>query len=377
MSKYLDLGSSKLNESDLSIIGITTTVDSFFLASEINKILGTKLTLKKDFESYNEQTNKNCCFKHYYYYHQPYHLHNSLMENRNIDGAFLFSSKSMFDFIYVLIGRDHLRHSKNFVEKVKKIDNVSLVQIIHPLVREEENKESKKSVTVHVINMFNEPSPLKISKPAKKKHIQQKLNLTNFFEDIDFNIDNIMNEHRLFIAFKVLLPDSMISKSKALCEAMATVPFTRTLSSNQHITLAFFGSVSAKRMKEITLVSENIIRGFEPIEVSFDRISFFKDKNSEMVFYFGIKDNPILNSLSQRLRKAYKDNCIFFDNKPFVPHVTICRLNKALLKEQEEVLFERIKVIHSSRQKITLSAPILFESISINGVLRYNICNRF
>src|SRR5574344_82982 len=141
MDKTLITNISTLKHEYLSIIGITTTMDGFYLASKINKLIFTKLTLNKDFESYKPENNRICYFKHYYYFHPPYRLHNFLLANHNSEGCFLFETLNMYDFVYVLMGRDNAQYAQNFINKIRLLDNVSLVKLIDTTGQEQLSTE--------------------------------------------------------------------------------------------------------------------------------------------------------------------------------------------------------------------------------------------
>ena len=66
MSKELELTAPNISSKDLTIIGITTTINSFSLAQHINNELLTNLTLYKDFESYDKDKDMTNNFKNYY-----------------------------------------------------------------------------------------------------------------------------------------------------------------------------------------------------------------------------------------------------------------------------------------------------------------------
>jgi|GEM_PF-1951820 2''-5'' RNA ligase len=376
MDKTLITNISTLKPEDLSIIGITTTMNGFSLASKINKLIFTKLTLNKDFESYKPENKRTCYFKHYYYFYPPYRLHNFLLSNHNSEGCFLFETLNMYDFVYVLMGRDNVQYAQNFINKVRLLDNVLLVKLIDTTGQEEQPLE--KSVTkVQVLDMFEVVTCMPKTKSVKKKTRPKKIDFSSFFEDICFNLDNIMNEHRLFLAFKTLLPDVMIARAKSFCYSLSTLPYEPTLQTNYHITLAFFGLVSTKRMRQIIAVSENILKNFRPIEIAFEGISYFVQPDGQIIFYFSLKESAELNALAQSLHRAYEQNNIHFDNQNFVPHISICKLFASVSQEQKHYVLRNVESMPSLRQKITLSAPILFESFSVGGAARYDIRTQF
>ena len=67
MNKELSEIHSEITDTEITIIGIATTVSGFSLAQDINNLFETKLKLFKDFECYNKEIDQITYFKNYYY----------------------------------------------------------------------------------------------------------------------------------------------------------------------------------------------------------------------------------------------------------------------------------------------------------------------
>lgn len=375
MSKELELTAPNISSKDLTIIGITTTINSFSLAQHINNELLTNLTLFKDFESYDKDKELTNNFKNYYYYNTPNRLHNFLISNKNNDNKLLFSENIKFDYIYVFIGRDHIKHGKTFIDKIKNVPNIVLAQTIHPISStKDEFIESKKEI-VQTFDLFDEKPKLIKQKRINKKSKKESHNLSQFIEDLDFNIENVMFEKRIFLAYKIQFNEKIIDIISNIIHIYSHEDFKPIPIENYHLTLAFIGNISKKHIKDIIITTQDIAKQLNNIEIEIDKIGFFEDKKDNLVIWLGIKENKELNEVSKTIRKTYKENNINYSSTEFLPHITIGKIKNLKEKEKNK---EKIKSLYNiPSQKLILTKPILFESISIENKIRYDIIESF
>ena len=138
MNKELSELYSDITPDEITIVGISTSIGGLSLVQKINSLLKINLSLFKDFESYNKDTNTISLFKNYYYDNSQYRLKTFLFSNKNkenkilLDDKKLLKEKKAFDYIYILLGRDHMRHAENLIEHIREIPNISLVRRIYP-----------------------------------------------------------------------------------------------------------------------------------------------------------------------------------------------------------------------------------------------------
>ena len=374
MSKELELNAPNISSNDLTIIGITTTMNSFSLAQHINTELLNNLTLFKDFEGYDKEKDQTNNFKSYYYYNAPNRLHNLLISNKNNEDKLLFDENKTIDYIYVLIGRDHRKHAKTFLNKIKHVPNIVLAQTIHPVPNTKKQSLETK-VLAQTFDIFGE-APINIT--SKKKNKKEKIespNLNQFIEDLDFNIENVMFEKSLFLAYKIIPNEAIITLTKNILKHYSQENIRPIQLENYHLTLAFIGNISKKHIKDIIITTQDITKQLNDIEIEIDKIGFFEGKRDNLVIWFGIKDNEELNQITKTIRKTYKENNINYYPTPFHPHITIAKIKD--LKEKEKTK-EKIKALFNIHpQKLTLTNPTLFESISIENTTRYDIIQSF
>jgi len=85
---------------------------------------------------------------------------------------------------------------------------------------------------------------------------------------------------------------------------------------NLHLTLAFIGEYPDPE-DVLTTLSDIEIR---PFAITLDRCGSFGD-----LWWAGIKDSPVLETVARRVRRALAANGIPFDRKRFSPHITLVR----------------------------------------------------
>jgi 2'-5' RNA ligase len=73
-----------------------------------------------------------------------------------------------------------------------------------------------------------------------------------------------------------------------------------------------------------------------PFHAELSGFGFFPSFKNPKVFWIGIKEQPELLKLKQDIDKGLDNFNIFYDKKPFSPHLTIGRI-KSLLKIKPEI----------------------------------------
>lgn len=87
-----------------------------------------------------------------------------------------------------------------------------------------------------------------------------------------------------------------------------------------HITLAFLGAIPNTQIHTLEGIGNEII--IPSFELTICKASYWKNK----IFWLGFNETPKeLKALVVNLRSLLANNGIPFDEKPFVPHVTLLR----------------------------------------------------
>ena len=375
MSKELKSISSEITSNELSIIGISTTLNGLSLAQSINSLLNTDLRLCKDFESYNKEENQSYCFKNYHYSNEIHHLKHFLISNKNNDNKLLIKTHIKYDYIYVIIGRDNNIYASDFTEKIKKVQNIQLVRNIHPTSTTKEHFKQD-VMPVEMLDIFGNPSitPIKAKKtPAKKS--ETGIAIKQFIDDIEYYLGNVMSNKRIFLAYNVVLSSEILSSIDKLYKHFSKENISLIPKENYHLTLQFIGESTFKQINNIISSTKEILEQSQPIEVEIDKIYYFPNNGKHLTVTLSIKENTLLKELYKSIHNEYLKLNLSLSNKEFIPHITIAKIhsveNVSLLIQEIDTLFK------ISPLKLQLSKPILFESISIGNKVRYDIVKVF
>lgn len=135
---------------------------------------------------------------------------------------------------------------------------------------------------------------------------------------------------RGFIAFD--LPENIKKEIKKTQEELKLFKIQAkwVKSENFHLTLAFLASINQEQVSHIKKILASINRLIEtPISLQLKKISGFPDVLKSRVIFVDL-DGEIkrLNHLVTNLRNELKEKKIWFDEKPFVPHLTLGRFKK-------------------------------------------------
>ncbi len=130
---------------------------------------------------------------------------------------------------------------------------------------------------------------------------------------------------RLFLA--LLLPDEVISFLSSLAKKL---PGRFLPPENLHLTLFFFGQVGEEKAGEIEEVLSKAAWEEKPFVISLSDLSFFPNFSRPRGIWVkvGGQDETRLFSFRQKLKEALSAKNIDFDQKPFLPHITLTRFSK-------------------------------------------------
>ena len=128
---------------------------------------------------------------------------------------------------------------------------------------------------------------------------------------------------RLFIAAE--LPQNMLD---ALAETSAllrgSVRGRYVAPDSFHVTLAFLGEVPIERIDAAAAALEDACRGYERFDVSFGSLGSF-GKRTAATLWQGFDDAGDLPALARSVRAELAARGFAFDEKNFLPHVTLMR----------------------------------------------------
>lgn len=91
---------------------------------------------------------------------------------------------------------------------------------------------------------------------------------------------------------------------------------------NIHMTLAFVGEVPQSDVMAYEEILEEL--HLMPLTLDCRHLGTFKKKSKE-ILWLGTEKNPSLLDLEKQLRKALKNEGLSFDDRKFIPHITLGR----------------------------------------------------
>lgn len=116
---------------------------------------------------------------------------------------------------------------------------------------------------------------------------------------------------------------------------------------NVHLTIAFLGSIDNKQVVVIKKILSPINRLIEkPIKLRLRNLSAFPNvSRARIVFVDLFAEIERLNDLALKIRNELKNKRIWFDEKPFIAHLTLGRFKKP---ENLTYLIKKIVIEHVS-----------------------------
>lgn len=128
---------------------------------------------------------------------------------------------------------------------------------------------------------------------------------------------------RTFLALE--LPEQFKDETAGMARQLSAVVDARyTPRENYHITLAFLGETSEVQVRDAIDALEETASVISPIPLLPDGIGKF-GKSHNATLWLGIAKDPELMELAEKLRGALNERGIDFDEKAFLPHITLAR----------------------------------------------------
>ena len=109
------------------------------------------------------------------------------------------------------------------------------------------------------------------------------------------------------------------------------VPFA-----NYHITLVFIGNIPTTDVDKVMAVIDKGINGHGPFEVTVgDHCLFPPDQEKKGVLIASVQHDDQLMKIQDDLKKSFVANDYDIFERPYRPHVTLARLRRSKVKEEE------------------------------------------
>lgn len=128
---------------------------------------------------------------------------------------------------------------------------------------------------------------------------------------------------RSFVALG--LPEAFADEVAALSRCLSAVCEGRFVRpGNHHLTLAFLGEVGEAGARRAMDALDAACAGAGPVELVAEGLGTF-GRGRDATLWLGVEKNPGLAALAEHLREELLARGLCFDEKPFLPHVTIAR----------------------------------------------------
>ena len=170
---------------------------------------------------------------------------------------------------------------------------------------------------------------------------------------------------RIFIALDI--PEKIKKEiSKTQNQLKSSGVQTRLVKpNNTHLTLVFLGETAPNKVGEIEKILKEVSGQISPVNLWLEKIDCFPSPTKAKIIYLSLKGElGKLNALALKIRKLLKRQKINFDQKSFVPHLTLGRLKKlqnisGLLSKikilRQEFFVHQLKLIQST---LTPQGPV-------------------
>lgn len=138
-----------------------------------------------------------------------------------------------------------------------------------------------------------------------------------------------------------------------------------------HLTIAFIGEEPPEFKEKLTEMIQTSASGIPPFTVTPSYIDGFPHLHTANILWVGVKgDIDKLYELRHHIKDGLSSLGLSVDQRRFVPHIAIAKMQKFRLKKSEEKEIE--KIMSENFSPIQISSVKLFESIPEHGFHTHN-----
>ncbi len=139
-----------------------------------------------------------------------------------------------------------------------------------------------------------------------------------------------------------------------------------------HLTLAFLGSITPDKIETIGKILKETASQITLIRLKLSKIGCFPNPARPRIIFVSLEGElDKLNLLATKIRKELKKVNIYFDEKPFLSHITLGRIKRKqnLSHLIEEIQVKKVEFVANqvtlTQSTLTTSGPIYKELKSI------------
>ncbi len=123
-------------------------------------------------------------------------------------------------------------------------------------------------------------------------------------------------------------PPSFVEDVAAMVRVLSTEVEGRFVPrQNYHVTLAFLGDIDEAQVRDAMDAIDEACVGAAAVPMCPDGLGKF-GRTSDATLWLRLASDPELTDLANCIREALKSRSIGFDDKPFLPHITLARRAK-------------------------------------------------
>jgi RNA 2',3'-cyclic 3'-phosphodiesterase len=128
----------------------------------------------------------------------------------------------------------------------------------------------------------------------------------------------------------------LIARSLALQEQYAELNIKWVPFVNYHATLVFIGNIPITDIDKMEAIIKEAVRGVTPFDISIgDTTLFPPDQENKGVLIAAVTSDEALMNVQDRIKHTYLNAGYDIFERPYRPHVTLARLKKNKLAEDE------------------------------------------
>jgi len=96
-----------------------------------------------------------------------------------------------------------------------------------------------------------------------------------------------------------------------------------------HLTLAFLGSITPEKREKIEVILEDTTKQVKPFSLHLQKMDVFPNPAKPRIIFIDLGGElEKLHLLATFIKQGLKKEKLFFDQKPFVSHITLGRMKK-------------------------------------------------
>ena len=174
---------------------------------------------------------------------------------------------------------------------------------------------------------------------------------------------------RLFVA--VNLPTELTDRAAALLPP-ALPALKRVRPELMHVTLAFLGWTPDERLDAVSEATRAAASGRRAFDLSFSGAGRFPASGRARVVWLGIgAGSDALAALAGSVATELRDRQIFFDDRPFAPHLTLARVRDEASGAEARTIAAAVDAIAVPDLRARVDRIALVESVLSSKGPRY------